>query len=104
GALGPIGAPILAASARPWTMRELLRALRADPDARVSFVPVPWRAVWLALKTAETLGIAVPFRSDSVISLVRQDPRPGFSVSKRIGLKFRDFKGGSSLIAQSGAA
>lgn len=39
-------------------------------------VPVPWQPVWLMLRTMESLGLSIGLRSDSVISLMNQDPAP----------------------------
>jgi hypothetical protein len=41
-------------------------------------IPVPWRLAWLILKSLEKLGISIGLRSDSVISLMNQDPNPPF--------------------------
>jgi hypothetical protein len=84
--------PIVAASSRGWRIRDLLQAMAASQQAHVKFFPVPWRAIWLGLKISELFGIAVPFRSDSVISLVRQNPNPDFSLGDQLGCKFREFK------------
>jgi nucleoside-diphosphate-sugar epimerase len=91
GGLKATPEPIVAAARGAWQMRDLLCALSTKPGSRPRFIPLPWPAIWLGLKTAEKLGIAVPFRSDSVISLVRQNPRPDFSEASRIGITFREF-------------
>ena len=91
GAIPFTPAPIVAAGARAWSMRDLLRALRAERGLSVWFVPIPWRALWVALRVGERCGLSMPFRSDSVISLVRQNPAPDFSVLSRTGLRFREF-------------
>jgi len=84
-------APLVAASGRPWPMRDLLRALAAAQQKTVRLVPVPWQLIWLPLKMLEVLRVAAPFRSDSVISLVRQNPTPDFSAALQTGCRFRDF-------------
>jgi len=83
--------PILAASRHGWQIRDLLQVLAAEQHANVTFIVLPWQIIWLALKAAELLGIRVPFRSDSVVSLVRQNPHPDFSLSAHMGCTFRDF-------------
>jgi len=85
-------APVVAASPHGWQLRDLIRVLAAPYHSSVRFLPVPWRAIWLGLKSLELFGIAVPFRSDSVISLVRQNPNPDFSLVAKMGYKVRDFK------------
>jgi NAD dependent epimerase/dehydratase family enzyme len=85
-------APLVAAAPQGWQMRELLRVLSIAHHAKARFVQIPWCGVWLALKFPELLGIPLPFRSDSVISLVWQDPSPDFSLSAKWGFRFREFK------------
>ncbi|TAL05850.1 MAG: NAD-dependent epimerase/dehydratase family protein [Verrucomicrobia bacterium] len=83
--------PITVAHEDAWTMRKMLSELAAAQNKRVTFVPVPWRAVWLALKTLETLNLPAPFRSDSLISLVYQDTAPSFALAKSLGANCRAF-------------
>jgi nucleoside-diphosphate-sugar epimerase len=85
-------APLVAASPHGWQIRALLRALAAAQKKTVKLIPLPWQLVWLPLKALEIVGISPPFRSDSVISLVRQNPRPDFSLATQIGCRFRDFE------------
>lgn len=63
----------------PWLLRDLVLRLAADEGKRVRLVGVPWRMIYAALKTAELLRVKLTFRSDSVTSLVYQDPAPRFS-------------------------
>jgi len=86
--------PVVAACPHGWQMRNLLQVLAAPHHSDVRFIPVPWRAIWLGLKISEVLGIAMPFRSDNVISLVRQNPYPDFSPATQTGYRFREFKSG----------
>jgi len=83
--------PITAAAEHGWKFRDLIAQLAAKHKRQPKFVPLPWRAIWAALKTAELAGVKLGFRSDSVVSLVYQNSRPDFSVAKRLGLRFRDF-------------
>jgi hypothetical protein len=84
--------PIVAASPHGWQLRNLLQVLGNTQHACVKFLPIPWRVIWLGLKISELFGIATPFRSDSVISLVRQNPKPDFSCAAHIGYSFREFE------------
>jgi len=85
-------APVVAASPHGWQIRDLLQVLAAPQHSSVKFLPVPWRVIWLGLKISEMFGIVVPFRSDSVISLVRQNPSPDFLLAAQMGYRVRDFK------------
>lgn len=93
GSLNLLQLPIVAASPRGWRIRDLLQVMATAQQGRVMFLPLPWRVVWVGLKMAELLRVTVPFRSDSVVSLVRQNPKPDFSLIDQVGFTFRDFSG-----------
>lgn len=80
------------ANPQPYTLRKIVELIAAaQGQTGVRFLPVPWRPVWLALKSMETLGMNTNFRSDSVLSLAYQqkevDPR-----SFPRDFAFRDFR------------
>lgn len=83
--------PVVVAASQCWPMRELITALARRQGRNPRFVSVPWRAVWLGLKAAEVVGLRLGYRSDSVVSLVNQDPRPDFSGLSELGVTARDF-------------
>jgi nucleoside-diphosphate-sugar epimerase len=87
----PVDAPVLAANEHPLTFREILARLAAAHGRRPRLVPLPWRLFWAGLKTAETVGLRPGFRSDSVVSLVNQDPQPDFAMTRKLGARFRAF-------------
>lgn len=97
GETGPPSTPVVAASPRGWELRDLLQVMAAAQHKKVRFVQVPWRAIWLGLKCFEMFGVSMPFRSDSVISLVRQNPQPDFSVAARMACQFRDFDASGAI-------
>lgn len=83
--------PITAAAALPWEFIAILKKLAAQLNKNPIFVPLPWQLVWLAIKSAETIGLKLNFRSDSLISLMNPNPHPDFSVLKELGVNFRTF-------------
>jgi nucleoside-diphosphate-sugar epimerase len=83
--------PLVAASPRPWPLRDLLGELARRQGRRPRFVSVPWRPVWAGLRLAELVHLPVPYRSDSVVSLVRQDRNPDFDSLAAAGIIARDF-------------
>lgn len=87
--------PVIAASERGMTLREILAALAARRRKKVWMVPVPWRLHWALLKSAEAVGLRPRFRSDSVLSLVNQDAHPDFAETRKAGVTFRDFEASS---------
>jgi len=93
GELANPGRPMVVASRRPWSLRELVAALARRQGRRPRFLPVPWQPVWAGLRLAELAHLPVPYRSDSVISLVHQDPRPDFETLAATGIAAREFRG-----------
>ena len=84
-------APVVVADSRCWPMRELIDTLARRQGRRPRLVSVPWQAVWFGLKAAELARLRLGYRSDSVVSLVNQDPRPDFSGLKELGFTAREF-------------
>jgi nucleoside-diphosphate-sugar epimerase len=85
------GRPVVAAAAKPWPMRDLLAELARRQGAHPRFLSVPWQPMWAGLKLAEIAHLPVPYRSDSVVSLVYQDRNPDFSTLNALGIVARDF-------------
>ena len=84
-------ATFTAAHARPWALKSLLLEIARAQDRKSHFIPLPWRLVWIGLKTAETCGLRLSFRSDSLVSLMYQNPAPDFSANAQVGLVCRPF-------------
>jgi nucleoside-diphosphate-sugar epimerase len=84
--------PIAAAHGQGWELRDIMAGMAQVMGRRISFVPVPWQFVWLALKSLELAGAPAKFRSDSLISLVYQDPAPSFVLLKSLGFQCRPFQ------------
>jgi nucleoside-diphosphate-sugar epimerase len=91
GELENPGKPVVAAAPRPWAMRDLLAELARRQGRHPRFLPVPWQPVWAGLRLAEIAHLPVPYRSDSVVSLIYQDPNPDFELLKALGIAARDF-------------
>lgn len=83
---------LTAASEQPWAFKQLLLEIARALDKRPKFIPLPWRLVWLGLKSAETCGLRLNFRSDSLVSLMYQNPKPDFSANSQVGLICRPFE------------
>lgn len=83
--------PVVAAAETGMAFVDILRTLAQSVGRRVLFVPMPWRAVWLALRLAERLGFRPTFRSDSVLGLVYAAPPPDFAAARSYPVEFRDF-------------
>jgi nucleoside-diphosphate-sugar epimerase len=70
----------------PVPFRELLLRIAAEQGRRVRLVPVPWQVFYAGFRGAEALGVSLGFKSDSVLSLVFQNPAPDFAPMRRLGL------------------
>lgn len=83
--------PISTAHEQGWTFRSILEELAQAQGNKLRFIKVPWQPIWLAIKCAELAHLPLAFRSDSLVSLMHQNPRPSFDLTRRMGLKFRPF-------------
>src|SRR5262249_5132007 len=72
--------PLFAAHEVPTTLRAIAEQIARAHGRRLIAIPVPATPAHLALRLAEAAGIAVPFRSDSVLSL--RNPIPLDQVSQ----------------------
>ena len=80
---------LTAANEKPWRFKALLQEIGLRLNKNPKFLPVPWKLVWLILKSAETCGLRLNFRSDSLVSLMHQNPFPDFSPNATVGLTCR---------------
>lgn len=85
-----VSEPVTAAHDKGWTFRSILEGLAQGRKLR--FIKVPWRPAWLMIKCAELLHFPLPFRSDSLVSLMHQNLHPSFDSARRLGLQFRPFQ------------
>jgi nucleoside-diphosphate-sugar epimerase len=83
---------LTAANEQPWAFKQLLLEIASALDKKPKFIPLPWRLVWVGLKTAEWCGLKLNFRSDSLVSLMHQNPKPDFSMNSQVGLACRPFQ------------
>jgi nucleoside-diphosphate-sugar epimerase len=96
--------PVTVAHGQRWSFRSLLLEIARALGRRVVLVPVPWRMMWLGLKTLETVGRPLGFKSDSLVSLVNQDPKPELNSEAALGVRCRPFDAAATIRAQSGTA
>jgi nucleoside-diphosphate-sugar epimerase len=74
---------------------DIMGAIAADVGSTSRMIRVPWRPLLLSLRVAESCGVALPVRSDSLLGLVRSAPAvPGTDVARELGLTFRPFPEG----------
>jgi nucleoside-diphosphate-sugar epimerase len=82
---------LTAANEQPWPFKKLLLEIARALDKKPKFIRLQWRFVWAALKSAELCGLKLNFRSDSLVSLMYQNPKPDFSANAAVGLTCRPF-------------
>jgi nucleoside-diphosphate-sugar epimerase len=83
---------LTAANEQPWAFKQLLLEIARALGKKPKFIPLPWRLVWAGIKSAELCGVRLNFRSDSLVSLMYQNPRPDFSANAGAGLTCRPFQ------------
>ena len=81
-----------AANEQAWPFKKLLLEIARALGKNPKFIPLPWRLVWAGLKSAEICGLRLSFRSDSLVSLMHQNPAPDFSANSKAGLVCRPFQ------------
>lgn len=77
---------ITAAAEEGVAFRDIVTALA---KRRLYFLPLPWSLLWAGLRLAESLGMQLRFKSDSLLGLVYSDPDPDFGPLRQLGLRFR---------------
>lgn len=87
----PASRTLTAANEQPWPFKKLLQEIARGLNKEPKFIPMPWRFIWLGIKSAELAGLRLNFRSDSLISLMYQNPSPDFSPNANAGLVCRPF-------------
>lgn len=85
-------APITVASEQQPTLRRVLEEIARSQGKQISCLNIPWQPLWLAIKAAETAGVRLDFRSDSLLSLVNYNCNPDFEPLHRLGINCRPFK------------
>lgn len=87
-------APPALAHPRPVEFRDLLAGLAARRGRTLRTVSVPGGLAWAGLRALEAVGLKPPFRSDSLVGLLKTpasvDPGPALA----LGASFRPFLGG----------
>ncbi|MEJ0088397.1 MAG: NAD-dependent epimerase/dehydratase family protein [Limisphaerales bacterium] len=83
---------LTAANEQPWPFKQLLLEIARSLGKKPKFIPLPWRVVWAGLKSTELCRVRLNFRSDSLVSLMYQNPRPDFSKNATLGLSCRPFQ------------
>jgi nucleoside-diphosphate-sugar epimerase len=87
----PTREPVTAAHEHAWKFRDILSEIARARGRQPVFVKLPWRLIWTGLKFAESVGLRLKFRSDSVVSLMNQNARPSFDSARDAGLRARPF-------------
>ena len=83
--------PIPAASGEAIPFRDLLARIAARHGRSPKFLPVPWPLILAGLRTMEWAGLNPPFRSDSLLGFIFQNPNPDFKMAHGI-TSFRPFQ------------
>jgi len=86
-----INAPVVAASEKGHTFKNILKILAGANGKKIFIVPIPYWATFLALRILEILKINIGLRSDSLVSLVDVNQNADFGLTRELGLKFREF-------------
>jgi nucleoside-diphosphate-sugar epimerase len=84
--------PLGLAHPDPVPFEYILRATTSQDGKRRRYVSVPWPAVYIGLRAGEAVGLRLPFRSDSLLGLIRPAPSvANADVVRAMGLRLRPF-------------
>ena len=75
----------------PLTFRDLLQRTADRFGLRRVLVPVPSTFMVAPLRVAEMLGVGLPVRSDSVVSLVNANPSPDLNLPDALSVPLRAY-------------
>lgn len=89
--------PVPLAHESPVTIAGIVDVLARAAGRRPARLPVPWRLAWAGLRGLEALGLRSRLSSDSVVSIMNQDPAPDFRPARELGIAFRPFDARSAL-------
>ena len=84
--------PQSAANPQPFLFVDIVKQIAALHGRRPMILPVPWRAIYLAMVCAERVGLRLSFRSDSMLGLVFSNRSPSFDLPEGM---FRPFPAGA---------
>jgi nucleoside-diphosphate-sugar epimerase len=84
-------APVTVAHERMWLFGDIIREIAHILNRKVTLVPVPGGLMWAGLRTAEILKIPLGLRSDSLVSLMHQNPAPKLNAREVLGVACRPF-------------
>jgi nucleoside-diphosphate-sugar epimerase len=83
---------ISAAHPVPVPMRDLITVFAARGGANCRFVNIPWKPVYGLLRAAESIGLHLPFRADSLLGLVHGSPHVvNQDMLGTLGVTFHEF-------------
>lgn len=85
-------APVTVAHEQPWSFRSILFEIAQALERKIILLPFPWRVMWAGLRLAETINLPIGFRSDSLISLVHQNPKPVLNSWELLDVRCRPFQ------------
>jgi nucleoside-diphosphate-sugar epimerase len=75
----------------PVSLASMMRVFAEQQGKRPLFLPFPWRLLWAPLRVMEAAGLKLKFRSDSLVSLMNQDPNPDFRFLTGLDINLRPF-------------
>jgi nucleoside-diphosphate-sugar epimerase len=79
---------VFAAHEVPTTLRAIALQVARYQGRRLRVIPVPQVPTYVGLRWAETAGLSVPFRSDSLLSLVNPAPLDLLAALRRSPVQF----------------
>lgn len=83
--------PVIAAECQALTLRNIIALLAARQQKKIYTLPIPYSILLPSMRVAESVGLNLGLRSDSLIGAQYFNSNPDFSLTKKIPVKFRKY-------------
>lgn len=82
----------MAAHDRAISFNIVLREIAKASHRPLLLLPLPWRALFVAIRALEAVGVRSRFKSDSLLNLMTSPTKLDFSSTRKFKTRFRPFK------------
>jgi nucleoside-diphosphate-sugar epimerase len=83
--------PINLAHPEPVSLANMMKAFARQQGKRAVFISIPYFVLYGPLRIAEAAGLRLKFRSDSLVSLMNQNPHPSFRKLRDLCIELHPF-------------
>ena len=85
------GQTIISASSKKYFFKDILKILASRNSKKIYLIKINQTILYYLIIFIEKIKVKIPFKSDSLISMLNQNPYPNFNNQKQINSLFRNF-------------